>query len=93
VPTGVNLELLHGVLYHSLLNKTSNLHFTALKFSGDKCFIYKQQIQGDFEGCADILTCDRTPQKVTIDPLMIIQMLIFFEKKGLKDFQKKFGCH
>jgi hypothetical protein len=89
VPTGVNLELLHGVLYHSLLNKTSNLHFTALKFSGDKCFIYKQQIQGDFEGCADILTCDRTPQKVTIDPLMHHTNVDIFREKGAKRFSKK----
>jgi hypothetical protein len=27
-------------------------------------------MQGDFEGCADILTNDRTPQKVTIEPIM-----------------------
>jgi hypothetical protein len=33
---------------------------------------------------ADTLTCDRTPQNVTIEP-----MLIFFERKGLKVFQKK----
>jgi hypothetical protein len=27
-------------------------------------------LQGDFESCADISTCDRTPQKVTIEPII-----------------------
>jgi hypothetical protein len=45
---------------------------------------YNNYIQGDFESCADILTSDRTSQKVTIEPKSLIQMLIFFEKKGLK---------
>jgi hypothetical protein len=27
-------------------------------------------VQSDFEGCADILTCDTTPQKVTIEPMI-----------------------
>jgi hypothetical protein len=49
-------------------------------------------IQSDFEGCADILTCDRTPQKVTIEPMMLIQMLIFFEKMGFKIFEKSLGA-
>jgi hypothetical protein len=31
---------------------------------------YHIHIQGDCEGCADILTCDKTPQKVTIEPIM-----------------------
>jgi hypothetical protein len=26
---------------------------------------------GDFEGCEDILTCDWTPQKVTIEPIIL----------------------
>jgi hypothetical protein len=26
--------------------------------------------QADFEGCANILTCDRIPQEVTIEPVM-----------------------
>jgi hypothetical protein len=43
-------------------------------------------IQSDFEGCADILTCDRTPQKVTIEPIMPYRNVDFFEKKELKVF-------
>jgi hypothetical protein len=46
-------------------------------------------IQGDFEGCADILTCDRTPQKVTIELIMPYPNVDYFVKKGLSDFQQK----
>jgi hypothetical protein len=39
-------------------------------------------IQGDFERCADILTNDRTPQQVTIEPRMPYSNVdIFREKK------------
>jgi hypothetical protein len=48
-------------------------------------------IQDDFENCADILTCDKTPQKVMIEPIM--PYTIFFEKRGLKVFQKKFRSY
>jgi hypothetical protein len=34
-------------------------------------------LQGDFESCADISTCDRTPQKVTIEPVMTYTMRSF----------------
>jgi hypothetical protein len=51
-------------------------------------------IQSDFEGCADILTCDRTPQKVTIEPTMSYSNDDkYFSRKRAKFFQKKFGGH
>jgi hypothetical protein len=45
--------------------------------------------QADFEGCANILTCDRTPQEVTIEPIMPCTNVDFFREKGAK----KFGSH
>jgi hypothetical protein len=39
-------------------------------------------VQSDFEGCADILTCDRTPQKVTIEPIMPYTNVGIFREKG-----------
>jgi hypothetical protein len=50
-------------------------------------------IQGDFESCADILTCDRTLEKVTIEPIMHYTNVDFFREKGAKVFQKKFESH
>jgi hypothetical protein len=46
-------------------------------------------VQGDFEGCADILTCDRTPQKVTIEPIMPYTNVDIFREKGSTSFSKK----
>jgi hypothetical protein len=46
-------------------------------------------IQGDFEGCADILTCHRTSQKVTIKPGMSYTNVDIFRKNGAKSFPKK----
>jgi hypothetical protein len=48
-----------------------------------------QIIQGDFEGCADILTCDRTPKKVTIEPIMPYTNVDIFREKGAKSVSKK----
>jgi hypothetical protein len=45
-------------------------------------------IQSDFEGCADILTCDRTPQKVTIKTMSYTNVNVFREK-GAKSFSNK----
>jgi hypothetical protein len=39
-------------------------------FSLESKFWGHLYIQGNFEGCADILTCDRTPQKVTIERIV-----------------------
>jgi hypothetical protein len=44
-------------------------------------------IQGDFEGCADILTCHRTSQK--IEPRMSYTNVDIFRKNGAKSFSKK----
>jgi hypothetical protein len=41
------------------------------------------------EGCADILTCGRTPQKVTIEPLMPYTNLDIFREKGAQIKKKK----
>jgi hypothetical protein len=46
-------------------------------------------VQSDFEGCADILTCDRTPQKVTIEPIMPYTNVGIFREKGTKSFSQK----
>jgi hypothetical protein len=46
-------------------------------------------LQRDFEGCADILTCDRIPQKVTIEPIMPNTNVDIFREKGAKSFSKK----
>jgi hypothetical protein len=46
-------------------------------------------VQGDFEGCVDILTCDRTPQKVTIEPIMPYTNVDIFREKGSTSFSKK----
>jgi hypothetical protein len=50
-------------------------------------------IQGGFEGCADILTCDRTPQKVTIKRIMPYTNDDIFREKGAKSFSKKIESH
>jgi hypothetical protein len=43
-------------------------------------------LQGDFESCADISICDRTPQKVTIEPIMAytVRSFKFILKVGVK---------
>jgi hypothetical protein len=55
------------------------------------CFFFRifLDIQGDFEGGADILTCDRTPQKVTIELIMPYTNVDYFDEKGPSDFQQK----
>jgi hypothetical protein len=50
-------------------------------------------IQGDFEGCADILASDRTPQKVTIKPIILYTNVDIFQENGIKSFTKKFESH
>jgi hypothetical protein len=52
-----------------------------------------QFIQSDFEVCADILTCGRTPQKATMKTIMSYTNVDIFEKNGLRVFQTKFGDH
>jgi hypothetical protein len=47
------------------------------------------KLQSDFEGCADILTCDRTPQKVAIEPMMPYTNLDIFREKGAQNVSKK----
>jgi hypothetical protein len=46
-------------------------------------------IHSDFEGCADILTCDGTPQKVTIEPTMPYTNVDIFREKRVQSFSKK----
>jgi hypothetical protein len=46
-------------------------------------------IQDDFENCADILTCDKTPQKVMIEPIMPYSIVDIFREKGAISFSKK----
>jgi hypothetical protein len=53
----------------------------------------QDNIQGGFEGCADILTCDKTPQKVTIKTIMPYTNVDSFREKGAKSFSKNFGSH
>jgi hypothetical protein len=48
-------------------------------------------IQGDFESYANILTCDRTPQKVTVESIMPYTNVLIFREKGAKSHSKKFG--
>jgi hypothetical protein len=42
-----------------------------------------------FESCADILSCDRIPQNVTIEPLLPYTNVDIFREKGAKFFSKK----
>jgi hypothetical protein len=53
----------------------------------------RDKLQGDFESCADILTSGRTPQYVTIEPIMPYTNVDIFREKGAKSFSKKFGSH
>jgi hypothetical protein len=46
-------------------------------------------VQGDFESCADILTCDRTPRKITIQPIMSYTNVDILQEKGAKNFSIK----
>jgi hypothetical protein len=46
-------------------------------------------IQSDFECCADFLTCDKTPQKVTIEPMMPYTNVDIFREKWAQSFSKK----
>jgi hypothetical protein len=41
------------------------------------------------EGSADILTCDRTPQTVTIEPMMPYTNVDILREKGAQSFSKK----
>jgi hypothetical protein len=41
------------------------------------------------EGCADILTSDRTPHKVTIEPMVYYTNVDIFREKGAQSFSKK----
>jgi hypothetical protein len=43
-------------------------------------------IQGDFEDCANILTNDRTPQKVTIEPIVPYTNVDIFREKETNIF-------
>jgi hypothetical protein len=40
--------------------------------------------QGNFETCADILICDRTPPKVTIEPTIPYTNVNVFREKDVK---------
>jgi hypothetical protein len=40
--------------------------------------------QGNFETCADILICDRTPPKVTIEPTIPYTNVNIFREKDVK---------
>jgi hypothetical protein len=46
-------------------------------------------VQGDFESCGDTLTSGRTPQEVTMEPIMPYTNVDIFRKKGTKSFLKK----
>jgi hypothetical protein len=48
--------------------------------------LYKQS---DFEGCVEILTCDRTSQNVTIKLIMSYTNVDSFREKGDTSFSKK----
>jgi hypothetical protein len=52
-------------------------------------YSYINIIQGDFESCADILTSGRTPQYVTIEPIMSYKKVDIFPEKEAKSFSKK----
>jgi hypothetical protein len=52
-------------------------------------FIPPWTIQGDFEGCTDILTCDKIPQKVTIELVMPHTNVNIFREKRVKSFSSK----
>jgi hypothetical protein len=52
-------------------------------------FHFLQNVQGDFESCADILTSGRTPQYVTIEPRMPYKNVDIFREKRAKMFSKK----
>jgi hypothetical protein len=51
--------------------------------------ILKNEIQSDFEGCADILSCDRTPHRVTIGQMMPYTHVNNFREKGAQSVSKK----
>jgi hypothetical protein len=69
------LEALKISIVQIFLENLSNLRF------------FQNDIQGDFEGYADISTCDRTPQKVTIEPIIPYTNVEIYQKKGPKVFQ------
>jgi hypothetical protein len=50
---------------------------------------YINIIQGDFESYADILTSGRTPQYVTIEPIISYTNVDIFPEKEAKSFSKK----
>jgi hypothetical protein len=49
-------------------------------------FGYLTKIQGDFESCAYILTRGRTPQLLTIEPIMSYTNVAIFREKGTNSF-------
>jgi hypothetical protein len=51
--------------------------------------INDSNIQGDFESCTDILISARTPQWITIEPIMPYTNVDIFREKGAKSFSKK----
>jgi hypothetical protein len=68
------LEELKISIVQIFLENLSNLRF------------FQNDIQGDFEGYADISTCERTPQKVTIEPIIPYTNVEIYPEKGTKSF-------
>jgi hypothetical protein len=46
-------------------------------------------VESDFEGSADILSRDRAPQNVIIEPIMPYTNVNIFREKGAKSLSKK----
>jgi hypothetical protein len=63
-----------------------NLHRQKIAKIALKTYMH---IQGGVEGCADILTCNRTSQKVTIKTIMSYTNADIFREKKAKSFSKK----
>jgi hypothetical protein len=85
---------LHDQTNKEITVKNCHCKFYKIKISDVKIQTrFLLYIQGDFESCVDILTCDRTPQKVTIELIMPYTNVDIFREKGAKVFQKKFGSH
>jgi hypothetical protein len=55
-----------GILNDLITNTRLLIHFYTVPFVEMQLC---NKIQSDIEGCADTLTYDRTPQKVTIEPI------------------------
>jgi hypothetical protein len=63
-----------------------NLHRQKIAKISLKTYMH---LQGGVEGCADILTCNRTPQKITIKTIMSYTNADIFREKRAKSFSKK----